>query len=517
MKIINLLHFYQPPNQQYDILDRIVNESYRPILKGLVDRPLARVVINISGGLTQLLIDNKYDDVLERLKLLIDREQIEVADSAKYHAFLPLLPRDELIRQIEQNNKLNKDVFGSRYNPKGFFPPELAVSNEVVKVVSDLGYEWLAAPELAYGGGFLRYDKLYKDSRTGVGVFFRNKRVSAMILAATVRSAEDLYNETKDLQDTQKYFFTVMDVETFGHHRVGHERLLFEILDYRGFETITVSDLLLENFDSEEVDIRASTWTNEEQDFWLDKERKKTTEAKSYILWKDPSNPIHKLQWELVDLCVETINSPEYNDDNKVDAKWKLARNKLDIALASDQFWWASAKPWWSLEMIESGAYALKDVILTLDPDSKLKGKVDLLYRQILSHAFEWQRTGYIRKKHLEDSTTHMKEPFSKRAPAEWYNQIVLEFEDEMMKAAEKRDYEKAIKWRDALTKLKLGTDIYDVLHVVDELWSARQIPSVKPFLLHDWDELSAFAKKYFKDVKEREEFVKWARKRSSN
>jgi len=94
-----------------------------------------------------------------------------------------------------------------------------------------------------------------------------------------------------------------------------------------------------------------------------------------------------------------------------------------------------------------------------------------------------------------------MKEPFNKRAPAEWYNQIILEFEDEMTRAATKREFEKAIKWRDALIKLKNGTDIYDVLHVVDELWAARNIPQLKPFVEHKPEELSEFSRDYFRPL----------------
>jgi len=516
VRVVVFLHFYQPPNQQYDILDRVVNECYRPVVRGLLDRPAAKIVVNISGGLTQLLLDNKYDDVVNGMKRLIEGGQVEFTDSAKFHAFLPLLPEREVVRQIKKNSEVNRKVFGNLYNPSGFFPPELAVNDCLIKTVSKLGYKWIAVPEVAYGSGPPLSDRLFRDTKTGITVFFRNKRVSALILSALARSADDLIRETRDLSEHNKYFFTVMDAETFGHHRIGHEKLLFEILDSEDIKAVTASDLLMEDFKYEGVNIRASTWTNEEQDFWLDKERKKATESKSYILWKDPDNPIHKLQWEFVDLCINTITSVRYKNAGSRISGWKKARQKLDIALASDQFWWASAKPWWSLEMIESGAYDLKDVIFTLNPDTNIKKKAEKLYQNIIAQAFEWQRTGYIRKRHLESSATHMKDPFNKRAPAEWYNQVILEFEDEMKKAAGKREFEKAIKWRDALIKLNLGTDIYDVLHVVDELWTARQIPSVKPFLSHNWEEFSEYAKGQFRDVKSREEFLEWAQKRFS-
>jgi hypothetical protein len=245
----------------------------------------------------------------------------------------------------------------------------------------------------------------------------------------------------------------------------------------------------------------------------LDRESNKPTTAKSFILWKDPENPIHKLQWDFVDYVSNLVNSYK----NKTDSAWISAREKLDIAIASDQFWWASIKPWWSLEMVEQGAYLLKDVVITLNVGKEQELVAESYYREIIDHAFEWQRSGYIRNKHLENSSTYLKEPFNTRAPSEWYNQIILEFEDEMKKSAEKRDFEKAIKWRDAVIKLKRGTDIYDVLHVVDELWSARTIPSVKPFLEHNWEEFSTFAKDTFRDVPDKTAFENWKNRNSSN
>lgn len=489
MFLINFLHFYQPQNQQVDILDRIVHESYLPLVQGLATRPKTRLVVNISGVLLTLLKSRGYNEILNGLQRLVKSGQIELTGSSMHHAFLPLLPESELKRQILLQEDTLKTFFGKGFKKDGFFPPEMAVNDRVLKVVSELDYRWIAAPQIAYGPTLPASDKFYVDDKTGLYVFFRKKRVSSLMLSAVTRSANDLFKETQDLHDQDKYWFTVMDAETFGHHRIGHEKFLFEILDDTRFDCVTTADLLKQKLPIEKVSLRPSTWTNEEQDFWLDKEKKKATKARSFILWKDPSNPIHKLQWEFVDFVIDSVcNSPD-----------SAVRDKLDAALASDQFWWASAKPWWSLEMIEQGACMLKDVIYSGQFSQSVNKKAEEYYRKILDLAFEWQRTGYVRKKHLENSATFMKKPFNERTPPEWYNQLVLEFEDEMRKAAANCDFEKAVKWRDALIKLKQGTDVYDVLHVVDELWSARSIPSVKPFLEHAWGEFSDFAKGDFR------------------
>ncbi|MBN1162548.1 UvrB/UvrC motif-containing protein [Patescibacteria group bacterium] len=515
MRIVNLLHFYQPHNQQRDILDRIVCESYRPLLKGLLKSGGGKLVVNITGGLVLLLVENEYNDVLEMLVELLERGQIELTGTAMYHALLPLLPRDEIISQITTNEDVCKKYFHEKYRPSGFFSPEMAINDIVIDAIARQNYKWFCAPAVSYGSLPARTNALYKDKKTGLYVFFRDKGISSLILSASVRSIEDFIVQTRDLKKNSEYWFNVMDAETFGHHRIGHEKFLIQLWESDEFENITIEDLLKEyenELPVEEVDLRPSTWTNQEQDFWLDKDQTKSTVAKSYILWKDPENPIHTLQWELTDLIIKEV----HNYKDKESKKWKEARAKLDTAVASDQYWWASAKPWWSLEMIEQGAYSLKDVIKDLDVSEGVIEKANDLYRKILDQAFNWQRSGYIRQMHLANSGTYMKEPFKKRTPPEWFNQVMLEFEFEMNEAVLKKDFERAIKWRDALEKIKLRTDIYDVLHVVDELWLGRNLPwatpKVKPFLEHEWHEFSEYIKGYFKYVSSEEEFEEWKR-----
>ena len=518
MKIAFLLHFYQPHNQQEDILNRIVNECYIPLTEGLLKIPRAKIILNMNGALTELLDNKGYAKVLENINELSNRGQIEFTGSAKYPAFLPLLPKDEIKRQIEQNNITNKKYF-PKYDPVGFFSPEMAINDKVIEVAKEMGFEWIGADQVAYSSGECLNDKLYKDQKTGMKVFFRSKRVSILMLSAISRNAEDLIKETRDLHEQSEYYFGVMDAETFGHHRIGHEKMLFDVLSHEFFEPLTAKDLIefaKENMETEELEIRPSTWTNQEQDFWLDKEKKQSTTAKSFILWQDPENPIHKLQWELLNYAIELVNTyPE-----KHTPKYEEARSILDKAVASDQFWWASTKPWWSLEMIEQGAYETKSVVTALGIDESSIKKAEDLYRRILDQAFYWQRSGFIRKRNVENSGTYMQPALKDRTSDEWFNQLVLEFEHDMNESIKKLDFEKAIKWRDAIIKIGLGTDKYDILHVLDELWLGRNAPwaqpQVKPFLEHTWEEFSSFAKEHFRSVKNEQDFKAWKAKKES-
>jgi len=494
------LHFYQPHFQQKDILERVVNESYRRILEILKKNQKANLTVNSNAGLLELLEKNGYQDVINDFKFLAQRGQIEFTGTAAYHAFLPLLPESEIERQILINNEISQKYFGKFYQPKGFFSPELAYDFKTAKIAKKLGFKYILAEELALPIK-PNFEKVYQISNLkDFYVIFRDKRISVLILSAIIRNIESLKEELSDDFKKNRYLLTIMDAETFGHHRPGLEKFLEKIFEDKSIKKVKVSEILEKFKSREEITPRACTWSSEEQDFWLKKE-KKIVATHPFILWQHPDNPIHKLQWEFTYFVIDEI------EKNKNLTIYQKLREKLDQAISSDQYWWASAQPWWSLEMIEQGAYNLKEIIFSL-PDKKAQQKAEKYYQEILKIAFDWQRTGKIREIYRWFYKTAQKVPFKKRALTEWYNLIILEFEDEMKKAIENLEFEKAIKWRDAICKLKEGTDIYDILHVVDDLRITRQLPSLKGFYEHSFDEFSSLVKEAFKNFS-KEKFLK--------
>src|SRR5258706_13247187 len=98
------------------------------------------------------------------------------------------------------------------------------------------------------------------------------------------------------------------------------------------------------------------------------------------------------MQWELTDLAIASVAKLATTDPHFIHI-----RHSLDRAIHSDQYWWASASPWWSIEMMESGAKELKDVIVNNPAASEPEKKhAQELYQNIVFTAFEWQRTDKI-------------------------------------------------------------------------------------------------------------------------
>src|SRR3989344_6920527 len=108
----NFLHFYQPAEQQQDILEAIVNQSYRPILNNLRINKRVRLTINVNAALIELFDEYGFKDLIDILRELGKEKRLEFTSSAKYHAFLPFLEEKEIIRQIKINDETNKFFLG---------------------------------------------------------------------------------------------------------------------------------------------------------------------------------------------------------------------------------------------------------------------------------------------------------------------------------------------------------------------------------------------------------------------
>jgi hypothetical protein len=464
MKWANFLHIYQPADQQPDILEAIITQSYRPIFTHLRDNPRIKLTLNVTGALLELFDKYGHQDIIDILRNLAKSGQVEFTGSAKYHAFLPFLSADEMRRQIIANTKTMTFYLGDSFKPKGFFPPEMAYKRDILPVIGSLGFEWIILDEIACTGvpGEVDYTKIYKIKNSKLDVYFRERRLSNLIMSAIVRSPETLEEAMKDDLKSDRYLVTAMDGETFGHHRPGLEKMLFDVWSDTNFDFITISEIA--NFYKERVEIEpiVSTWASSKED--IDR-------GVQFLSWSDPENIIHRWQWELVDLVLKQV----YAMDTK-NISYEEVRAQMDRALASDHFWWASAKPWWSVEMIEDGAYRLLDTLRMIpNIEKSILGEASSLYERIISTAFNWQRTGRIREM-MQEQKTILRIPFADRtlgrggAEEGVYHAFIDMMKQLEKKAAEQGEYEKAILWRDSIYKLENKLDIYDTVNAIDLL-----------------------------------------------
>lgn len=447
MRWANFLHIYQPPTQKEIWVRRITDESYRKLIKGLLEIPRARLTLNINGILCELLERWGGEDVLRGIKELLLRDNLELTGSAKYHAFLPFLPESEIERQIKLNEETLDRYFGAAWRKsgkKGFFSPEMAYNKKVARIAKKLGYQWIIIDELAFPAGKKQSPRTVYTIKEldDFAVFFRDRSLSFSILSSKgAGAAPTILRYLGDRLTSDEYAVTAMDGETFGHHRPGLEQLLFDLLNSEEITPAMVSDLTSAFPNREVIEPRDSTWATTKNDL------KSNT---PFSRWKSEDNTIQKWQWQFTDLAINVVQGESHNQES---------RKMLDEALHSDQYWWASARPWWSLEMIERGAFELKTIILKSSrATEKEKLEAEEFYKNIIYKGFEWQRSGLVDQisrqedEEIKERLNEKEKFFITKAE---YQQMIKVLEEQIQSAAKSEEYHRAAMIKDRIRELK--------------------------------------------------------------
>ena len=386
--LATLLHFYQPPTQVHSILDKITDESYRPLVNVLQSNSNARVTVNINGCLTEMLAEHGKSDVLKSLDELARRKQIEFTGSGMYHPILPLIPQSEMIRQINENRRTNQRLIGSSFQPRGFFPPEMCYGKNIIDPILSTGHEWVIMSGIACPVEWPISAINYINSSFGkLFVFFRDDVLSNRISFHEIDvqgfiNHLILFNGDKS-EDI--YVVTAMDAETFGHHIKNWEKDFLDAF-YKAIsgrdtpskrtnirtkkvgkivstgrinelvKTVTISELLDSFKSGQAIYPRPSSWSTTDEDIKKDN---------PYPLWNDPDNQVHKLLWEHLNLTIDMVNKAAGCSDNSISQRFTgFARESLDLSLHSDQFWWASRRPQWDVNLIHRGLVLQQECLL---------------------------------------------------------------------------------------------------------------------------------------------------------
>ncbi|MFA5183930.1 MAG: hypothetical protein WC456_00205 [Patescibacteria group bacterium] len=349
---INFLHFYQPANAEYYNIRKALDKSYWRLLRLMEERPGLRMTWNVSGCLLERLESDKETAFLERLKFLVRKGRLELTGSAAYHGFLPLLPEDEIVRQIKANEKILRHFFGRSFKPSGFFLPEMAYSVAVAKVIKRLGYDWIILGEPAYNGGQARAgrpepDKYYLDAASGLKVVFRNREFSNSY------PPDKLWPLFK--KAAVGTYITATDAELYGLRHEDPTAELEKMTRVKNLQTMTVSRFIKRAGGRPAATIKVwpSSWESTPEEI---------RSGRPYQLWLDKSNKIQVVLWKLAALAL-AMGRKYPADKNYYWYRWHLSRG-----LASCTFWWASARDFSKVY----GPYAWS-------PDDIIRGLEDLI------------------------------------------------------------------------------------------------------------------------------------------
>lgn len=137
----NLLYAEIP----FSKIPEVVNKSYLPVLRMLEENPNFKVILNWTGFTLDVLNGEypehgKYPEVIDLIKTLVERGQVELTGTSWAHAVLPICTMADVKRDLLLYLDTVQRIIGAR--PTGFFPPELGVDPLLPPILEELGYEW---------------------------------------------------------------------------------------------------------------------------------------------------------------------------------------------------------------------------------------------------------------------------------------------------------------------------------------------------------------------------------------
>lgn len=342
------LHWYQPANSEPFFITEAAEASYLFLVRTLLDNRRLKMTWNISGCLIERLAELGYGEILEGVRRLHSRGQVELVGTAAYHPFLPLISSREAKRQIAIQEDILMAYLGVS-RPRGFFFPEMGYSPEMGEMVKRLGYEYMILDEMALAGQ-RRTAGIYQDEATGLKVIIRSRRASNRYVPDYVVKKSKLGKMGSEL------IITANDAELYGLRHRDVSGSLIALSGVDDLECALFSELSSSSRHRKEVCLRSCSWESSEEEL---------AKGQPFAIWKEDGNVIQDKLWQLAALAQDAIHRYE-NDANHGASLWHLSRG-----LASCMFWWASGHDFsrhfgavaWSPDEVERG---LNDLVRSI-------------------------------------------------------------------------------------------------------------------------------------------------------
>ena len=307
-----------------------------------------------------IAVENKIiSSIFDEYKKALESGQIEISTSPLYHPILPLLINSDLAKvsnpnlaipyqfsypddathQIEKGIKVFEKCFGQR--PRGMWPSEGSVCEELIPILSELGIEWIATDEEILARSLKtsfrrdeygvpnRPELLYKPWKyDGVKILFRDHTLSDLIGFVyngwdQVKAAQDLITRLRRIRDTLSTFdvFTIpiiLDGENAWESYVndGTEFLegLYEGLKEEGIATTTISKFLEESEVKNELpSLFPGSWIGANFNIWI-------------------AHPEDQKAWQVVRNLRAKLVEKRITDEE--------AWNRFYVLEGSDWYWW---------------------------------------------------------------------------------------------------------------------------------------------------------------------------------
>lgn len=223
-------HFYFDDTANAGIMRKVAHKCYLPTNQLLLElikkyQGRFRIAYSISGVAIEQM--RRYSpETLESFKRLAETGSVEFLCETYFHSLSFLYSHEEFKRQVSAQKLLIQSLFN--YTPTTFRNTELIYSNDVARVVADLGFQTVVCEGADHVLGWRSPNFVYTPMGTDrIRLLLKNYRLSDDIAFRFSNRGWSEYPLTTDkfahwvhaLQGNADTVNLFMDYETFGEHQ----------------------------------------------------------------------------------------------------------------------------------------------------------------------------------------------------------------------------------------------------------------------------------------------------------
>ncbi len=153
-----VLHNHQPIGNFDGVIEQAYQDSYLPFLDVFEDYESLKLSLHTSGPLLLWLVEH-HAEYIERLKMLVAAERVEIIGGPFYEPILPMLPSRDRIGQIRAYTHYLNELFST--NVLGMWMPERVWESALTTDIARAGMRFTVLDDFHFKAAGWSEDELY--------------------------------------------------------------------------------------------------------------------------------------------------------------------------------------------------------------------------------------------------------------------------------------------------------------------------------------------------------------------
>jgi 4-alpha-glucanotransferase len=153
-----VMHNHQPVGNFGWVIDEVFGQAYEPMVSALERHPQVRVGLHYTGPLLEWMVEHRLG-LIERLRALVEREQVEILGGGHFEPVLVALPERDRQGQLRRMRDEVERLFGT--SPAGAWLAERVWEPALASDLAQAGYRYTVLDDNHLRGATVPEDEMW--------------------------------------------------------------------------------------------------------------------------------------------------------------------------------------------------------------------------------------------------------------------------------------------------------------------------------------------------------------------